>query len=668
MIEIPRVLVERNFSTILQGVSRALLPPPRYTVSQWADQYRMLSPEASAEPGRWKTDRTPYMRGVMDTLNDPSVQTIVVMSSAQVGKTELLLNIIGFYCHFDPAPILFLNPTLEMSETFSKDRLAPMIRDTPVLKTLFADPKTRNAGNTLLYKKFFGGQITMAGANSPASLASRPIRVVLADEVDRYPASAGAEGDPLHLAFKRTTTFFNKKRVVTSTPTVKDASRIEAAFLESDQRRYFMPCVHCGEWDYFRWTDPEHGYLVRWPEGRPDLAAYYCPHCGGEITDADKLKMLRKGEWRATAKGRDGVAGFHLNELCSPWRKFGDTAADFLEAKRSPETLKTWVNTALGETWEEDYSKKVDHEGLAKRAEDYSLLTVPEQGLVITAGIDVQDNRVEIIQRAWGEGEESWLVNYQVIAGDPAKEELWEQVLDVVNTPFEHASGAKLVTYSAAIDTGGHFTHEVYAFTRAWGKRHIIGVKGMSQAGKAALGKPTKQDVNIRGSTIKNGAKLWPIGSDTIKNLIYGRLNGNIEGPGAYHWPKGLPEDYWKQLVAEKQITKILNGFPKRVWVKKPWERNEALDCEVYAYAALEYLYTRHNRNSFWSQMKARLTKALHEDVVPRPLRFSSPELPPARSHTPETVSESQAREAIHTRPSVFANSGRVSLTGWRRG
>ncbi len=315
--------------SVLERVEReckvVLRPPPRLTVSQWADEYRRLSPESAAEPGRWRTDRAPYQRGIMDAVNDPTVREIVVMKSAQVGWTEILGNIVGFHVDRDPAPILLIQPTLEMAEAWSKDRLAPMVRDTPALKGKIKDARSRDSGNTLLHKQFPGGHVTIAGANSPAGLASRPIRVVLCDEVDRYPPSAGTEGDPISLARKRSTTFWNRKLLMGSTPTVKDASRIEAAFLASDQRYFLVPCPHCGTEDRLRW---QH---VRWPEGRPEEAHYVCPHCGAVIEDTDKLRMLESGRWEASTEF-NGVAGFHLSELYSPWVTFGAMARAFTEA------------------------------------------------------------------------------------------------------------------------------------------------------------------------------------------------------------------------------------------------------------------------------------------------------------------------------------------------
>ena len=324
--------------------SRALKPPPKLTVSEWADMYRQLSSESSAEAGRWSTSRAEYQRGMMDAVSDPMIETVVLMTAAQVGKTELINNVVGFHIHQDPAPMLVVQPTLEMAQTWSKDRLAPAIRDTAVLAERIADPRARDSGNTTLHKVFPGGHVTACGANSPSSLASRPCRVILCDEVDRYPISAGSEGDPVGLAKRRSATFWNRKIILVSTPTDKGASRIEQAFAESDQRRYFVKCVDCGEHQTLKWSN------VRWEHDRPATACYVCEHCGSLWDDAQRFRAIRYGEWRATAAGDGKTAGFHLSALYSPWTPLEDSVRDFLASKRDPMRLKTWVNTFLGET------------------------------------------------------------------------------------------------------------------------------------------------------------------------------------------------------------------------------------------------------------------------------------------------------------------------------
>ena len=637
---------------------KSIAPDPQFTVSQWADEHRMLSTKASAEPGHWRTDRTPYLREPMDCLSASSaVARVVMMFGAQLGKTEAGNNFLGYCIHHVPGPILAVQPTLDMAKRLSKQRLASMIEDTPALRERIADPRSRDSGNTQLMKEFLGGVLVLAGANSAAGLRSMPARYLFLDEIDAYPQDVDEEGDPVSLAEKRAATFARRKVLLTSTPTVAESSRIEREYERTGKRRYFVPCPHCGHMQWLRWRgvndDPDDSrakqYRLVWIDEARTRAGYVCADCGVIIEEKHKTQMLQFGRWQATGPEDEITRGYHLSSLYSPigWKSWVDILREFEEAASDPSKLKTFVNTVLAETWEEAHTAKLDAEGLAKRAENYQLLTVPMGGLVITAGIDVQDNRIEVVQRAWGEGEESWLVNYAVIQGDPSRLELWTQVLDVIDMPFRHESGAELRTYAAAIDTGGHYTHEVYAFARQHKRRHVLAIKGASTAGKVALGKPSRQDVNIRGQTIKRGVSLWPVGTDTIKGVIYGRVRQLTEaGAGAYHWPIGLAADYWKQLTAERQVTRIVNGFAKRIWTKKDSDRNEALDCEVYAYAALQYVYTRHNRATLWEQMRRRL---------------STPAAPAAPAAAPEP------NEPPPSPSPPSASGARLKLTGWKR-
>ena len=338
-------------------------------ISEWADKYRKLSPESSAEAGAWNTSRSPYQKEIMDVFNEPNIQRIVVMSSSQVGKTEIILNTIAYYVDQDPSPIMIVQPTLAMSQAFSKDRLSAMIRDTEKIRECFKEARTRDSGNTVLHKKFPSGHLTIVGSNSASGLASRPIRVLLLDEVDRYDASAGTEGDPTELAIARTKTFFNRKIYMCSTPTVKGLSRIEAA-LESDQRYYYVPCPECDHKQKLVWKN------VIWEEDKPETARYACENCGSLIDESKKQWMLKHGEWIASAPTHN-TAGFHISELYSVWSTWGEMATAFLEAKKQPETLKTFINTALGETWEEQ-GDSLEHETLLQRRLNYDYTNLPE--------------------------------------------------------------------------------------------------------------------------------------------------------------------------------------------------------------------------------------------------------------------------------------------------
>lgn len=502
------------------------------------------------------------------------------MKSAQVGWTEILNNVVGFFIDQDPAPILLIQPTLDMGNAWSKDRLAPMLRDSPRLTGKVADPKARDSGNTILHKSFVGGHLTIAGANSPAGLASRPIRIVLCDEVDRYPASAGAEGDPVSLARKRTTTFWNRKLLVGSTPTVKGKSRIEAGYLAGDQRKYFVPCPHCSVMQTLKWSH------VQWPDGDPESAYYVCESCGVVIVDSDKPAMLSAGEWRATAEPkRAGVASFHINELYSPWVMFGHMASAFYEAKNFPDTLRTWVNTSLGEP-DELTGDTVDETGLLERREVYAA-EVPVGVVLLTCGVDVQDNRIELEVVGHGVGHETWSIDYKVFEGDPGQHPshspLWKQLDDYLLQDFEHESGLRMRISGVCIDTGGHKTDMVYAFCKPRFSRRVFAIKGVGGQGRPLVSKPTRSN--------SAGVRLFSIGVDTGKELVYSRLKVSEPGPGYCHFPADRDVAFFSQLTAEKLVTRYYKGQPLRKWeLKNAHQRNEALDCRNYAVACLEIL------------------------------------------------------------------------------
>lgn len=586
-------------------------PERLLTVSEWADEHRYLSQKASSEPGRWRTSRTPYLKEILDTLSSSNqTQRVVFMAGAQIGKTETGLNWFGYIVHHVPGPMLIVQPTVDLAKKVSKQRLAPMIEESPCLRERIAESRSKDSGNTMQMKEFPGGVLMLTGANSAVGLRSMPIRFLMLDEIDSYPSDVEGEGDPVKLAERRTTTFSRRKIYMVSTPTLRDSSRIEREYEASDKRLYYVPCPHCENMDWIRWKN------IRWDNDDPKTARLFCESCGCLIEEHHKTDMLLRGEWRATSASADGkTAGFHLSSLYSPlgWKSWVEIVGEFLAAKSDPPRLKEFVNTVLAETWEESYSAKIGAEALAERAEEYALLTVPEGGLLLTAGVDVQDNRLAVKVKAWGKDEESWLVNWIEIYGDPSDLTArgpWAQVDSVLEQEYEHASGAKMKVRATAVDTGGHFTHEAYVYCRNRKQKNIIAVKGSSTPGKAAIGKPSRQDVNFKNQTIKGGVDLWLIGVDTIKATVYGRLKlANESGAGAFHFPIGLTDEYYKQLTAEKQITRYVNGYPKRTWIKKDGARNEALDCEVYAYAALQYFYTRTNRNNIWLNAEKILDK-----------------------------------------------------------
>lgn len=509
----------------------------------------------------------------MNAISDPSNRDVVVMAGAQVGKTEVILNVIGYHIAHDPSPILVVQPTLEMAQSFSKDRLSPMLRDTPQLRGKVKDPRSRDANNTTTHKVFPGGHISLVGSNSAAGLASRPIRIVLCDETDRYPASAGSEGDPIQLARKRSATFWNRKIVMVSTPTNKGASRIEASFEESDKRRFHVPCEDCGHEQTLKWSG------VQWEKDKPETAVYVCEECGSCWSDAARNRSVRKGKWQATEEFK-GIAGFHINGIYSPWTPLADAVRDFLSAKKMPETLRVWTNVYLAESWE-DQGETVDDFDVAQRAEDFGP-KVDEGVVVVTAGIDVQNDRVEVECVGWGRSEESWSLSYDTIYGDPSTPQLWQDLDAHLATRYETEDGRTLQIRAACIDSGGHYTKAVYDFVRPREGRRVFAIKGMAGESRPIVSRPTRNNIGK--------IRLFTLGVDNIKSLIFSRLQIQSEGPGFCHFPNDRPDEYFKQLAAsEKIVTKFHKGFPRREFIKTR-TRNEALDCRVYATGALAIL------------------------------------------------------------------------------
>ena len=549
-------------------------PPPVLSLSQWADRYAYLSPESAEEPGKWHT--LPYQRAILDAFTDPTVERITLMKSARVGYTKTLNHAIGYHVHQDPCPILVVQPTIEDAQGYSKDEIAPMVRDTPVLRPLVADARTRDSDNTILKKAFPGGTLIMVGANSPRGFRRISARIVLFDEVDGYPpGGAGSEGDQIMLGIRRSEYYWNRKIVLGSTPTIKGISRIEDSFENSDQRRYFVPCPHCGQSQVLRWQ------RIKWPAGEPEKAAYECESCNQLIAHSRKRWMVERGEWRAT-KPFNGHAGFHIWAAYSfsPNATWAKLAEERELIGRDTQKLQTFINTVLGEPWE-DRGSQPDYSVLRARCEPYQPLTVPHGGYLITMGADCHKNRLSVVLRAWGAAEQSWLVYAGEIFGDIATPEPWDRLDELISRPFRHASGADLHVVYVAIDSGD-FSQIVYNYCRTRAPR-VFPVKGQSQANKPIIGRPTNQDINYQGGKIPNGIQLWPVGSNNAKTTIYSRLK-LVEGPGSYHWYVGTPDDYFRQLTGEKQVTKYQNGYPVLKW--QMIRDNHYLDAEVYAYAA----------------------------------------------------------------------------------
>jgi phage terminase large subunit GpA-like protein len=571
----------------------------------------------------------------MDTISDATVETVVIMSSSQIGKSESLLNMVGYHIDQDPAPIMVVMPTERDAETWSKDRFSPMARDTPCLTGKIADPKSRDGNNKILHKRFPGGHLTIVGANAPSGLASRPIRLLLCDEVDRYPFSAGAEGDPVNLAKKRTVTFWNRKIVLVSTPTNRGASRIETAFEESDQRHFQVPCPDCGTEQVLSWAQ------VKWdkaPDGthRPGTARYRCVECDSVWSDEARWAAIGKGRWEASAPFA-GIAGFHLNEIYSPWVRLEAMVRAFLSARAGgDEAMKTFVNTSLGETWVET-GEAPDWQRLSGQREDWPAGTVPERGLFLTAGADVQKDRIEVDVWAWGRGLESWLVEHAVIEGGPGDPACWQRLTDLLGRSWTHANGVPMSIARLAIDTG-YETSAVYAWARQVGFAQVAPVKGVEGFNRSApVTGPTYVDATVAGKRLRRGARLWTVATSTFKAETYRFLRqerptaeeveaGAAFPPGTIHLPGWTDSEWLKQLTAEQLVTvRTRRGFAKLEW-QKLRERNEALDTRVYARAAVWIAGADRWSEAQWAEL---------ERQVAAPARVDATGTSPARAARP---------------------------------
>ena len=608
---------------------RRLAPPPRLTVSEWADRFRVLSREASAEPGQWRTARAPYLQGIMDAFSDPRVEEVVVMSSAQVGKTECILNVAGYFMHQDPAPILVVLPNIEEAEGWSKIRLAPMIDDAPALKERVREPTSRASGNTLRVKEFPGGHITLVGSNAPSGLAAKPIRVVLGDEVDRWADSAGTEGSPRRLATKRTSTFWNRKLGWFSTPKLKGpvdqgGSPIEAAFLEGDQRRYYVPCPHCGQPQVLRWGNLK--FDATSDQAAEHTAEYACEGCGSLWEEADKPAILSRGEWRSHAPaGR--VASFHLNALYSPWARWGELAREFVKAQGNVLDLQVFVNTVLGESWE-DRGSLTAAEGLAGRQEAYHA-PIPDQVQAVTVGVDVQADRLEAVVRGWGHGEEAWFLERAIFLGDSTVAEtspgsVWEQ-LETLRVRYWNARPGRC---AMAIDSG-YNPEAVYRYAKPRYGAKVFVTRGASKPGQPILTR--KPSVNNKAR-----ARVFYVGTDAAKDSIYGRLKVSVPGPMYWHYPVGTAPEYFEQLTSEKRVRKQHAGR----WVSRyevlPNRRNEGLDCEVGNLVALLLLNAKF--------------EAVPVAATAPPLAAVAPMLTPVEPPAPP-VEPKRGRQVLNLRP-----------------
>jgi phage terminase large subunit GpA-like protein len=638
-----------QLQSIFQNAVRAAIPDTNLTVAQWADTYRYVS-QGPLAGTKWKTARVPFFKEILECVTDLRVQEIVLWSSSRVGKTEALLNnVVGYFMHIDPCPIMMVQPTLEMAEKYSRDRLTPMIRETPVLRELVDDPRTRDSGNTILYKEFRGGHISIVGANSPAGLRAEDIRVLLLDEVSAYPVSAGNQGDPVRLARVRTRNFRalgDALVIQTSSPTTKGICRIEKAYQLSDQRELWIQCSGCGEWQLPAWRN------IHWSdlELKPHQACYVCEICGEMIEGDDKDEMFRRYEWRARVPFNEhsGVVGFKLTGLASTFISLGDMAEEITEAKRaqSNEMIQVWVNTTLGELWEPE--EWIDAEELNFSTEEYRA-PVPAGVLLLTFGVDVQLDRVEIEITGWSHGDERWLIAYRVIYGNPREYpgDIWTELADFLHAEFKHESGVMMSCTAGGIDS--HYaTDSVYQFCKANWRHRWFACQGSSKPGKPIAPRKPSEAGRMK-------VKLFTVGTESAKDKIFASLrvsNARPEGarpggPGYYHLPDWINRDYLQQLCSEKAVMTISRGYQVRVYRPiKAGIRNEPLDCAVYSTFAKEMINPNYERLE--ARLLERIAAAKEESETPAPAA-REPEPPAA------------------TRPEKFRRPWRRDLEKYKR-
>jgi len=577
-----------NYKAI-KGFFDGLRPEPILLCSEWAEQYRYLSSVASAEAGLYSFEKTPYLREIADHLSSFNpCQRVVFMKSSQTGGTELGLNWIGYIIDNAPSSILLIEPTGAMVESLSKDRIQPMINECPRLKEKVAGQSSKNSSNTILSKSFPGGVLNMTGSESASALASRPVRYVFADECDRYPLDVEGEGSAIGLAEARTRTFANRKIFLVSTPTVEGASIIESEFLKTDQRRFFVPCPHCGVFQHLKFSQ------LRYEKSRiEDTTRYECEGCNQLIEERYKPFMIGSGEWRATVPQNKNskVVGFHINTLYSPlgWHSWADMVRDYEAALLDEKAMITFVNTQLGETVKVQ-SDAPDWQNLFNRREAYNIGSVPIDVAFLTAGIDVQKDRLEMQVIGWCKGKQNYSIDYIVLNGLTSEGAVWEELRNKLGSVYNREDGAQLPIMLTCIDTG-YNTKFVYDFVSRFDPQRIRAIKGQDKQ-KVVISNPQQVHTNSEGKRV-GGVQLWNIGVSLLKQEFYGwlRLHFNEDGtyPNGYvHFPQ-YAENYFKGLTAEYLERKIVRGYAEYQWVKR-YDRNEPLDTWIYARAAATML------------------------------------------------------------------------------
>jgi len=663
---------------------RGLMPDPQVTVSEWADQYRVLTSRSASETGPYRTARTPYLREIMDSLSATStVQRVVFKKAAQLGVTEAGNCWAGYVIDHSPGPMLCVQPTVELAKRFSKQRLDPMISESERLRDRVAPARERDSGNTVLAKEFTGGIIVVTGANSAVGLRSMPVRYLFCDEVDAYPPDTGGEGDALSLAYARTRTFgFRSKTFLVSTPRIKGSSLISREYDRTDQRRYFVPCPKCDhaqvlQFDQLRYTKHERGGRIECGE-----VTYECEACKALIQEHHKTTMLARGEWRATAETNDPYTrGYHLNALYSPngwlsWQAIADTWEN--DAAKNADARKAFVNTILGEDYEEEASAVPDWERIYNRRETWQHRMVPERGLFLTAGVDVQGDRLECDVWAWGRGLESWHVEHITLDGEPGKADVWNLMTALLSRTWDHENGSTLSLMKIAVDTGA-YTQDVYQWVRTQDKQLVMPVKGNAAYDRTMpVSGPTRIDMLPNGTRLKGGLNLWTVSVSFFKREWYRNLelskptdeqlaSGATYPPGYAHISTAVSDEWVKQCVAEQPVLiRSRRGFAVRTEWRQTRPRNESLDMRVYARAAAWMLGADRWSDKTWRHHEAQLGVTSPAAPAPAPAtpKTPAPGTPQAPTVPRNTPAPMVPRQPAARTPRMSPNR-RVGYSSW---
>lgn len=601
--------MERKTVDLISGLAKVLKPKKRIKVSEWAEQHMVL-PTSSAISGKFSCDAVPYQREIMDAIIEPEVRSVTVMSSAQIGKTTIILCLIGYYTEHEPATIMMIMPTIDTMEKFSKSRITSMIDDVKCLREILGEAKAKDSGNTILYKKFPGGYLQLSGANSPASLASTPIRIVLMDEIDRFPDTAGNEGNPIRLAEKRATSYWNKKFFKSSTPTTATQSKVEKEWKKGTMEKWCVQCPCCGTWQPYEWERVDFS-----------IVGMKCVDCG-EVLE-EKIWKEADHKWIPGNPSVKNHRSFHLNALASPWVEWQELIDQFNDAMEQlkkfhdTEDLKTFYNTVLGETWDDTRvdDKSQSKEDLKIRSEDYGC-EVPDGVIMVTAAVDVQDNRFEVELRGWAREYETWGLYKTEIFGDIDMDDVWYQLEEYITQTLEYKDGRKIGVVATAIDTGGSHTESVYRHCKMLidkgltiypikGYANKEGIKLLHKASKAEVTELTPSGKKI----VRDMIPLQILGVDAGKEMIVNRLTLTTPGEGYCHFPddesRGYDDAYYDGLTAEHKITTRKNGRLQTKWVKKRGVANEPLDLFNYNLAACML------RNPSWDALEEKVEKGI---------------------------------------------------------